>query len=156
MKNKCMVPYCKNEMIPRKEGIRGGRHHNCCKDHLPYQRLIVNFRRDIHRAIAFGKYKDLDQIRCKGCKDSLIDHWNRHCRFLYKDIELTKRNKQEIVFKLFQVDHINGKRDKDYNSPDNLQVLCSNCHDVKSIFSGDKDGHRYKRIKKKKKSKKKI
>jgi hypothetical protein len=148
MKNNCRVPYCRNEIVPRTKGQKGT-HHNCCKVHLIYFRRTKNTNRDIHRIIAFGKHKDLDSIRCNGCRDSLIDHWNRHCRFLYKDIELTKKNKQEIVYKLFQVDHINGKRDKDFNSPKNLQILCSNCHDVKSIFSGDKDSWRYKRLKKK-------
>ena len=102
------------------------------------------FKRDIHRVIAFGEYEKMEHIRCEGCRDSLIDHWNRHCRFLYKDIELSKKEKLDIVYKLYQVDHINGReKGKDYNSIDNLQVLCSNCHDAKSIFRGDKNGHRY-------------
>jgi hypothetical protein len=134
---RCIVPYCKREMIPRKEGIRGGQHHKCCRDHLPYQRLITNFKRDIHRAIAFGQHKQLKDIRCRGCRNSLLDHWNKHCRFLYKDIELSPQEKRKIAFHLFQVDHINGRRRRDYNSPKNLQILCSNCHDVKTKFCGD-------------------
>lgn len=144
MKNTCRIPYCKNEIIPRKQGIRGP-HHNCCSVHFPHFRRVSNPIRDIHRIIAFGQYRSLREIRCKGCKSGLLEHWNKHCKFLYKDNKLTKEEKREIAYKLFQVDHINGRKETDYNSPKNLQILCSNCHDSKSIFCGDQDGYRYKR-----------
>lgn len=143
--NLCRIPGCKGKIVPREKGSHG-KHHNCCSKHLPHFRRVSIFKRDIHRVIAFGEYKRLEDIRCRGCKVTLLTHWNRHCSHLYRDIELTKKEKLDIVYKLFQVDHINGReKGKDYNSIDNLQILCSNCHDAKSIFSGDNDSHRYKR-----------
>jgi len=144
MKTICRIPYCKNEVIERGKGVRGP-HHNCCKRCLPHFKRTNNPIRDVHRIIAFGQYESLGQIKCKGCGDSLLSHWNRHCLFLYRDIELSNNQKRETAYKLFQVDHINGREKKDYNNPENLQILCSNCHDSKSIFFGDKNGYRYKK-----------
>jgi hypothetical protein len=144
MQKRCRIPYCNGKIVPRMKGVRGA-HHNCCKQCLPHYQRTKNTNRDIHRIIAFGQYKELKDIRCQGCKDSLYDHWNRHCKAFYRKRRLTREEKQDIVYKLFQVDHINGKKDRDYNNPKNLQVLCSNCHDVKSIIYGDKNGYRYKK-----------
>jgi hypothetical protein len=144
MKNICRTPYCNNKIVPRKKGARG-KHHNCCSKHLPHFKRISNPIRDVHRLVAFGEYRCISEIRCRGCKNSLLDHWNKHCRFLYRDIELTDSEKREIAYKLFQADHINGRKEEHFNSPKNLQLLCSNCHDSKSIFYGDNDGYRYKR-----------
>lgn len=70
----------------------------------------VNNRSRKHRTIPSVRAR-LDTLTCEFCSLVVVDR------------------------RLLEVDHINGDHYDD--RPENLQILCCNCHRLKSIVSGD-------------------
>jgi len=142
----CKSPFCNNQMMPRVLGVN--RHHNFCEKHFWYNRNVSrNYVHDKHRYIAFGDV-DGKLVHCNVCGDSVIKYFNKHCTKFFTKAKLYKLSydqKLAIGHKLFQVDHINGRfgSSKKYNHPSNLQFICSNCHDAKTIINGESKKTKY-------------
>jgi len=148
--NTCKVVGCQKESLPRSR--KQGRHHGLCSTHhWYYEKAGVGKKvtRDEHRSIAFGVMEPED-VRCRICYDTLLEHFDKCCRPLHDDLELrvmTEEFKMIQAIKQFEVDHIDGRygSKKEYNHPSNLQILCPSCHKYKTLINGDLDNTRYKK-----------
>ena len=148
--NTCKILGCSNTALKR--SVLRGAHHGMCSRHFwVWDRLMLrkNYPRDEHRCIAFGQ-SEPEKIRCKVCKDTPLNHFNKHCRPFYtlKELRLmTDEKKIMIGIKQFEVDHINGRHgsDREYNLSSNLQILCTACHKYKTLINSDLDNTRYKK-----------
>jgi len=146
----CRVEGCTEKCLPKKR--TQGPHHQLCTRHYWYYdkaRVGKQATRDAHRLIAFGQMEPED-VRCKICYDTLLEHFDKCCRPFHDDLELramTEEFKMIQAIKQFEVDHIDGRygSKNEYNHPSNLQILCPSCHKYKTLINGDLDNTRYKK-----------
>ena len=87
-------------------------------------------------------------------EDGSVKYWRKYCTMCHKN-----RGQKQYRYRIHKkdhceecgfiakhptqldVDHIDG--DKHNEDIKNLQTLCSNCHRLKTVMSGDHNGERY-------------
>ncbi len=118
---KCKLNGCDNTLTIYK----GTGSKTLCEQHQRTQREYGGFAR-IDRKYTFWK-KDF----CECCGHKPIEN--------IRLVKMPEPMKSVLAMRLLQVDHIvPGKSKKDRNDhPSNIQTLCGDCHQLKTLINGD-------------------
>lgn len=120
LRGKCKAPGCTEHLTLWK----GPGEKEYCDSH---QRNFSEFG-----GLATGK-KVYSQVRESSCSECGFDPAKLPRVAKYKDSDPKMYN--SLLRSSLTVDHIDGNHEN--NEPDNLQTLCSNCHNIKTIENGD-------------------
>lgn len=113
--------------------IKWGREQKVCRRHY-YARMSgrvgSNWKRDIHNFHRKGA--------CERCGKSAFQFGQEIQSYWPAESRLTRaRDIVKLGMQVLQGDHINGRHISRAHHAENIMTLCSNCHHVKTIASGD-------------------
>lgn len=113
--------------------LLSGRQQGVCIRHFYARksgRVGVNWQRDIHNFHRKGYCEMCFKTAYEfGLEILVLQNMN-------PDI-ISKRDIIKLGMTILQGDHINGRAISKAHHPENIQTLCSNCHRVKTIATGD-------------------
>ena len=116
----CKVTWCNNET----EFYNKTQQRAYCHTHIQYKKYALNAYTRPHLMYKVEKILE-DKLQCEGCGyDAKIFHPNRP---------------HNQIAGLYDVDHIdsNTKHTLEGEQPSNYQLLCKQCHILKSYDEGD-------------------
>lgn len=120
LKGKCKAPGCTSHLTMWK----GPGEKDYCDKH---QRNLSTYGGLATHA------KEYSQLREHCCAECGFDPAKLPRISKYKESDPVLHN--SMIRSALTVDHIDG--DHENNAPENLQTLCSNCHNIKTIENGD-------------------
>lgn len=120
LKHKCKAPGCEKPLTMWK----GPGEKDYCDEH---QRNLVDYG-----GLATTK-KVYSQMRESCCSECGFDPAKLPRVKKYENSDPVMFNR--LIRSAITVDHIDGNHEN--NEPENLQTLCSNCHNIKTIENGD-------------------
>jgi hypothetical protein len=124
---KCKVTWCSNET----EYYNKNQRYKFCSYHENYKKYCGGAGRHPHKMYKVEKAVD-DNLVCESCKTDMVKKY--------------PNESLKVVLACLDVDHINSriKGTPQGEHPNNYQLLCKNCHIIKSFKEGDYINKRYK------------